>query len=121
MIVFFWGRNLDGSLSFYNDYNDPEGTGYHHEEWYTPSKITQSKRPYWSKSYIDPYSLQPMVTCTVSMFRDNQFIGVATVDLMLEGVADLVKEKTQPYGGYAFLVDRNNKFISFTKTYIRNV
>ncbi|MCG8315569.1 MAG: ATP-binding protein [Pseudomonadales bacterium] len=110
---YFWGRNHDGSLTFYDDYNDPKSTGYHNEEWYTPAKMSPFTLPYWSRSYIDPYSLQPMVTCTVPMIRDGKFIGVATVDLMLEGIARLIQKKTQPYGGYAFVVDRNNRFISY--------
>ena len=110
---YFWGRNHDNSLTFYQDYNDPQGAGYHNEEWYTPAKLSPFTLPYWSRSYIDPYSLQPMVTCTVPMINDGQFIGVATVDLMLEGIAKLIQKKTQPHGGYAFVVDRNNRFISY--------
>lgn len=34
---FFWGREPDGSLKYYDDYNDPQGAGYHHEEWYVPA------------------------------------------------------------------------------------
>lgn len=59
---FFWGRNSNGKLEFYDDYNNPDGPGYHHEEWYVPAKYLKPGQAFWSKSYMDPYSYQPMVT-----------------------------------------------------------
>ena len=53
---FFWGRDHQGLLQYFDDYNNPSGPGYHHEEWYVPAKYTQNDRPFWSKSYMDPYS-----------------------------------------------------------------
>lgn len=110
---YFWGRDQTGQLIFYDDYNDPASPGYHHEEWYVPARYLQSTSAYWSKSYIDPYSQQPMVTCTIPMRENGRFIGVATVDLMLEGLTELLRNKTASQRGYAFITDRNNKFIAF--------
>lgn len=110
---FFWDRNPDGQLQFLNGYNEPEGAGYHHEEWYVPAKLQGNRQSYWSRSYTDPYSLQPMVTCTTPFFFDGVFAGVSTVDLKLEGVHALVQQTFQQQSGYAFVVDRNNKFIAF--------
>lgn len=61
---FFWGRDPQGQLRFFDGYNDPKGPGYHQEEWYVPAKLQQNPASYWSRSYTDPYSRQPMVTCT---------------------------------------------------------
>ena len=63
---FFWGRDPDGAFKYYDDYNDPEGKGYHNEEWYVVVRHTGPGRCFWSKSYMDPYSFQPMVTCTAT-------------------------------------------------------
>ncbi len=113
---FFWGREPDGGLKYYDDYNDPEGAGYHNEEWYVPATYYKPGEAYWSKSYMDPYSYQAMVTCTVPMWREDQAVGVATVDLKLEGLQDVLKEASKVLGGYMFVVDRNNKFLSFPDT-----
>lgn len=110
---FFWGRNKDGLLEYYEDYNDPKGSGYHHEEWYVPARYMTDDRCYWSKSYVDPYSFQPMVTCTVSIREKGEFIGVSTIDLKLEGLSDILSQNMQSLGGYAFALDRNNKFLAF--------
>lgn len=110
---FFWGRNSQGVLQYYDDYNDPKGPGYHHEEWYVPARYLEEGAAFWSKSYMDPYSYQPMVTVTVPMYRDGRFYGVSTVDLKLEGLHAFLEDVSRSFGGYAFAVDRNGKFLSF--------
>ncbi len=110
---FFWGRDQNGKLNFFDDYNDPKGAGYHNEEWYVPARHYAPGTAFWSKSYMDPYSFQPMVTCTVPMYRDRRFVGVATVDLKLEGLDAFFEQSTRLTGGYIFALDRNNKFLSY--------
>ncbi len=108
----FWAQNREGKLELLGDYNLPHGPGYHGEEWYVPVRVLESKF-YWSKSYTDPYSQQPMVTCTAPIRREDKFIGVATVDLKLEGVAEALNRIINGMDAYAFVVDRNNRFIVF--------
>ena len=110
---FFWGRNSEGALDYFDDYNDPDGAGYHHEEWYVPAAHLSTGKAYWSRSYMDPYSYQPMVTCTVPMIQEGRFTGVTTVDLKLDGLHMLLNEAAEKFGGYAFLVDREGRFITF--------
>ncbi|WP_157619430.1 bifunctional diguanylate cyclase/phosphodiesterase [Psychromonas aquimarina] len=110
---FFWGRNQSGRLEFYDDYNQQDGNGYHHEEWYVPAAYLAEGGVYWSKSYTDPYSLQPMVTVSVPMINDGQNIGAATIDLKFEGLHQLLEKVTQSFDGYAFAVDRNGTFLSY--------
>ncbi len=110
---FFWGRDSKGAFKYYDDYNDIAGKGYHHEEWYVVVRHTGPGHCFWSKSYMDPYSFQPMVTCTVGIFEKNQFTGTVTVDLKLEGIEESMKDLQEITGGYAILFDRNGKFIAF--------
>ena len=112
---FFWGRDSEGSLKFYDNYNDPSGSGYHHEEWYVPAKYLQSGQVYWSKSYMDPYSLEPMVTCSVPIWSQGDFRGVATIDLKLIGLSEFMSEQAKLIGGYAFALDRNDRLLSFPR------
>ncbi|HSH02371.1 MAG TPA: ATP-binding protein [Anaerolineae bacterium] len=110
---FFWGRTPNGQLTYYDGYNDPDGLGYHNQEWYVPARYVPPGTCFWSKSYMDPYSFQPMVTCTVQMSQSNQLLGMATIDLRLEGLHDFFDQAVTTTGGYAFAVDRNNKFLAF--------
>ncbi len=109
---FFWGRNTRNALEYFDDYNQP-GPGYHHEEWYVPARYMSSHSCYWSQSYMDPYSYQPMVTCTWPQRDGHVFRGVTTIDLRLEGLAGFVESWRAKTGGYVFIVDRNNKFITY--------
>ncbi len=110
---FFWGRKEDNQLHYFDDYNDAAGAGYHHEKWYVPARYAKSQKGIWSESYVDPHSLQPMITCTVPMFEEGKFVGVSTVDLKLEGLAKLFAEAGREVDGYLFAVDNSNKFLAF--------
>lgn len=110
---FFWVRDRAGELNFYDDYNQLSSKGYHHEEWYIPATHLLEGNIYWSKSYTDPYSLEPMVTVSAPIIQKNQNIGVATIDLKLEGLQHLLKKVTQSFDGYAFALDRNGTFLSY--------
>ena len=110
---FFWGRNSLGQLEYFDQYNDIVGTGYHNEEWYVPSRFSKPGECLWSKSYMDPYTLAPMVTCTVAMFEQKQFTGNATVDVSLQQLKSILSQGSAKLGGYAYAVDRNNKLLSF--------
>ncbi len=113
---YFWGKNKDGTLDFYNDYNLDDGKGYRHEEWYVPAKFLADDSCYWSRSYIDPFSKEPMVTCTIPIHKNNQYIGASTIDMKLEGLHQFFQKQSENIGGYVFLVDQNNKFISFPQS-----
>lgn len=115
---FFWGRDDFGKLRYYDNYNEPDGPGYHNEEWYVPARYLSPGKGFWSKSYMDPYSLQPMVTCTVPMHRAGHFAGVATVDVKLEGLDSYFREVATAVGGYIFALDRNNKFLSYPRPHM---
>lgn len=109
---FFWSRDKNGKLKYYSDYNKIS-LKYHNEEWYVPARYTKSNTCFWSRAYIDPYSNQPMVTCTVPMFEKNKFSGVATIDLQIEGLQLFANSLQRQTGGYVFILDRDNKFITF--------
>ncbi len=111
---FFWALNENEIFEQIDDYNSQSGPGYHREEWYVPARVLSTSSVYWSKSYTDPYSLQPMVTCTTPM-RDmaGEFKGVSTIDLKLDGVSGLLRQFIAGFDAYAFIVDRNNRFIVF--------
>lgn len=109
---FFWGRSGDQML-YFDGYNRPDGRGYHNESWYRVGRDSPVDRCNWSAPYIDPFTKTPMLTCTVPFSRDNRFAGVATVDMMLSGIAGLLEQYGREHGGYAFALDTTGKLISF--------
>ncbi|MDJ0615429.1 MAG: PAS domain S-box protein [Calothrix sp. MO_192.B10] len=107
---FFWGRELDGTLKYYDDYNQ---SGYHNEDWYVIARYLKPGRCFWSRSYVDPFSQQPMVTCTIATQEGGEFSGAVTIDVKLEGLQAFTESWQKKTNGYVFIVDRDNKFISF--------
>ena len=117
----FFGRDKDKKLVFYDSYNDPKGDGYHNKEWYAPLKYFKEGKAYWSKSYVDPYSFEPMVTVSIPIYKNGVFTGVATVDIMLKGLKKFLQQNITKLGGYGFIVDRNNKFLSYPDANISKI
>ena len=110
---FFWGREQDGTLKYYDDYNE---SGYHDRDWYAIAPYLKPGKCFWSSSYVDPFSQQPMVTCTVATQENGEFSGVVTIALRLEGLQAFTTAWQKKTQGYIFIVDRDNKFISFPDT-----
>ncbi|WP_340677337.1 methyl-accepting chemotaxis protein [Paraglaciecola sp.] len=110
---FFWARNSSGQLEQIEDYNQPDGDGYHNEVWYTAGRSLKAGQCGWSEAYEDSASGIAMVTCTVAIKRDNRFWGVATVDLMLAGLDKLFKQQNQDSGGFNFVLGQDQQIISF--------
>ncbi|TYL46561.1 methyl-accepting chemotaxis protein [Marinomonas sp. IMCC 4694] len=111
---FFWGRE-GANMSYLDDYNDPAGSGYHNESWYTAGKTASVKRCVWSEAYIDPVTNIPMVTCTIAMKEGNVFKGVATVDMMLDGITTALELYGAQSQGYVFAIDQTGQVLSFPK------
>ncbi len=118
---FFWGRNIEGTLEFYDSYNDPESKGYHNEEWYVPVKFLPPKGVYWSRSYIDPYSKEPMTTCSAPIYKKDQFWGVATIDIKLSAINRGFQNFSSEQGSYAFAISGDGSIMSFPDDYISKV
>ncbi|CAG8999624.1 MAG: hypothetical protein CENE_01603 [Candidatus Celerinatantimonas neptuna] len=110
---FFWGRDAQGKLQLINNYNDPSGNGYHHESWYTVGRELSPGECSWSDAYTDPASGTAMITCTVAIHRSGQFWGVATTDMVLQGLNQMLRQQNKISKGYGFLLGRHNQIISF--------
>ncbi|MEM0979725.1 MAG: ATP-binding protein [Cyanobacteria bacterium P01_H01_bin.58] len=112
---FFWGRREDGNLNYYEDYNQPD-MDYHNQAWYVTAHHTAPGVCAWSEAYLESFSLEPVVTCTVGVDRLDKLKGAATVDLKVDSLQSWAAEWQDGVGGYLFMVDRNNRFITFPKT-----
>ncbi len=109
-----WNRGTDGVLRELPP-NETTGAPPHAQEpWYVAARHSETGKAVWSGAYLDPYTGQPMVTCAMAA-RDGQgnLLGVATVDLNLEGLQEFFRQGTAFLESYAFAVDPHNRFISY--------
>lgn len=109
----FWARNNQQKLVQNTDYNSEMSTGYHLESWYRPTRFYSKGRTLWSESYMDPYTRTAMVTTSVPMWMDHEFVGAATVDLSLAKLGEFLKQALYGTPGYVMALDPYNRLISY--------
>ncbi|QYJ92290.1 PAS domain-containing protein [Shewanella spartinae] len=111
---FFWARDKHDEFQYLDNYNSAEGPGYHQAFWYLPAKYFQDGHTHWSKSYVDPYTKEVMITASVPMRANHSFIGVATVDIALRGLDKRFNFSDQnPLSkGYILALDSYNNLLA---------
>ncbi len=111
--TFFWIRNSAGQLEESQDYNIPTGVRYYEDDWYLLGRTAAPGECSWTPAYKDPVSGIPMLTCTVAIYREGKFWGVATADLLLSGLEAMLLKQNAAVGGYAFAIDSTDQVVSF--------
>ncbi len=104
-----------------NDYStemvgDAVNYDYHAMDWYLIPKLKE--QAYWSEPYFDKYLGDvPMTTYSVPLYDSKgQFIGVATADISLEWITQIIADY-QPYPlSYSYLLSRNGFYLSHADT-----
>ncbi|GIU45725.1 PAS domain-containing protein [Shewanella colwelliana] len=111
---YFWAREKNLDFQFEGGYNTEVNTSYHNEFWYKPAKYLQNGHTHWSKSYIDPHTNAVMITASVPMRVEHNFIGVATVDVSLNALNERLRfsDKNPLSKGYLFVLDSFNNLLS---------
>lgn len=110
---YFWARDFALELIKVNDYNADSLSPYYNEPWYVPAKYYPTDTTYWSKSYIDPYTQNAMLTASVPMWQEHRFIGVSTVDIALSSLDNFFNSAISSHGGYVFALDQQNRLLSY--------
>ncbi len=102
----------NGEIKYVDNYSLGEGVFYTDQEWYQSAKnITQSI--VWSAPYHDDFANISMVTASAPFYNTNgQLIGVATTDLDLSYMQQLVSGLDVVAGGRALMVDQNGVYIA---------
>ncbi|MFV7759674.1 ATP-binding protein [Shewanella algae] len=108
----FWYRDSYGKLQQLNSYNEQPQQRYHNEDWYKPTRFFPADRTFWSSAYRDPYTAEAMVTASVPIWQDHEFIGAATVDISLGGLNRFFRGALKDLSGYVFALDYRNHLLA---------
>lgn len=108
----FWAKGNNGKYTLLDDYNKPNSSPYQQESWYVNAASANTRECIWSEAYVDAVSNVPMVTCSVRIERNNQFWGVATLDIELSHIEKSLIKENQETGTYSFIVDSAQQFVS---------
>jgi len=111
---FFWLRDENGRLRYEHD-KQQDMVEYHHTKWYVASRYLSAGKCLWSDAEISLFSQQAVVTCTVPTYLAGKFAGAVTLNLQLTALIDKVTELQRRTGGYVFLTDSNNQFLTFPR------
>lgn len=80
------------------------------QPWYSePKRLAQ---PVWTEPYYDAGAKTIMTTYSVPIYRNDQFIGLATVDIDLNKLSETINSIKIGETGYAILVSRNGTFLT---------
>lgn len=93
----FFNRADDGLVDRIYSWNNPESGGYHNEPWYKSVVEQPQGTVSWSAVYIDAFTHVQMITASSPYYIDDQFAGVATVDISLESLVDFVHHHAEEY------------------------
>ena len=114
---FVWSRDRSGVMQATDRYNQVTQTpnAYYRDWWYIPAMYARHDHCVWSRAYVDPVSNQPMMTCAKALYdsRNQAFNGVVSFNLLLDNLDDAMKNWQDKVGGYVFLVDLDNRFLTF--------
>ncbi|NMM63195.1 methyl-accepting chemotaxis protein [Clostridium sp. P21] len=102
----------ENSKIVYTDEYNKEDANYFKYDWYKIGRNTK-KNAVWSPPYMDDVTKVTMVTATAPFYDENkQFMGVATADINLSSLQNMIKNFKIGKSGTAFLIDNNGTYIA---------
>lgn len=107
----FFNRTDDGTVERIYSYDSPESGGYDHEDWYTSVINAPAGTVSWSRVYVDPFTQVQMITASAPYYINDQFAGVATVDVSLEELVGFVRHHAEEYDLGVYLTDSYGEVI----------
>lgn len=93
----FFNRATDGNIDQLYSWNNPEAGGYDSEVWYVSGMEEPSGSIFWSPVYVDSFTQIQMITVTSPYYVNGEFAGVATVDLSLQSLTELISLHAERY------------------------
>lgn len=93
----FFNRATDGNIDQLYSWNNPEAGGYDSEVWYVSGMEEPSGSIFWSPVYVDSFTQIQMITVTSPYYVNVEFAGVATVDLSLQSLTELISLHAERY------------------------
>ena len=114
---FVWMRDGSGVMQPTESYNSTAITpnAYYRDWWYIPAMYARHDHCVWSRAYVDPISRYPMMTCARPLYnsQNQAFDGVVSFNLLLDNLDEAMSKWQEKIGGYIFLVDLDNRFLTF--------
>lgn len=103
----------NGQVKYTDEYTNST-SDYKTNDWYKIGTDTK-KDSVWSDAYVDSVTKIAMITSTAPFYDvSGKFIGVATSDINISSIQNLISSIKIGKEGGAYLVDKNGMFLSGT-------
>ena len=99
----------DGKMYFLKSENLPSDFDPRKRPWYKNAK--DLKKPVWTNPYTDASSGNTIVTGSISVYNNNEFIGVIGFNINITSLAQELSNQKIGADGYAVLVGKDKKII----------
>jgi len=80
---YFYHREENGRFVEMKDYQSKTETSYRDMEYYVLAKQLKEGETFWTKAYTDPVTNVRMITVVSPVYREDKFVGVASLDVAL--------------------------------------
>ncbi len=101
----------NGQAVFVENYSLGVGIFYTDQSWYTNAKNTD--KTVWSAPYFDSFTKRSMVTASTAFFNDDgKMIGVASADIDLTKMQEMIRGLEEHEKEKAFLIDSQGVYIA---------
>lgn len=106
-----YGGKADGKVAITDEYSTPS-YNYPNQDWYKIG-ASSTKEVEYSEPYFDEVSKVSMVTVIAPFYTpDKKLLGLATDDITLADVENLVSKTKVGETGWAFLVDQKGRYLA---------
>lgn len=102
----------NGTVTYVDNYSLGDQVYYTDQDWYQNVTNT-AETSVWSAPYYDDFAKISMVTSSAPIYRENgTLLGVATADIDLTQMQQMVLSLDVAAGGEAFLIDQSGVYIA---------
>lgn len=102
----------NGTVTYVDNYSLGDGVYYTDQDWYKNAENT-SDTSVWSDPYYDEFAKISMVTSSAPIYKaDGTLLGVATTDIDLTQMQQMILSLEVSADGEAFLIDQSGVYIA---------
>lgn len=102
----------NGTVTYVDNYSLGNGVYYTDQDWYK-NAVNTSDSAVWSAPYYDEFAQISMVTSSAPIYKaDGSLLGVATTDIDLTQMQQMILSLDVSAEGEAFLIDQSGVYIA---------
>ena len=107
----FFARDNSNTLQVNTYWNSDAAPAYYEQVWYKGGLAAPVGQCAWANAYQDDASPQPRTNCAMSIVKDGQPWGVATIDVTLGFFNQLAKQMDEAIHGRVLIVEADGKIV----------